>query len=89
MSWHYYCWGVYVGTEEPYDPVTKWFCDTLMGPGVFETVKLRRAEVGGGSFLTEVQKFYHFVLKYFLNFYFTQISTRRVQIMLQKQQFCP
>jgi hypothetical protein len=27
---------------------------TQMGPSVFKTVKMRRKEVGGGSFLTEV-----------------------------------
>ena len=54
MSWHYYCWGIYIGSDDPYDQVRKWFCDTLMGPTVFETVKMRRKEVGGGSFLTEV-----------------------------------
>jgi len=40
MSWHYYCWGIYVGTDEPYDPLRKWFCDTVMGPTVFDTVKV-------------------------------------------------
>ena len=24
MSWHYYCWGVYSGTEAPYDPLTRY-----------------------------------------------------------------
>jgi hypothetical protein len=54
MSWHYYCWGVYQGSEEVYNPLTKWFCDSVMGPAVFDTVKMRRKEVGGASFLTEV-----------------------------------
>jgi hypothetical protein len=41
--------------DEPYDFFTKFICDTIMGPTVFKTAKMRREELGGGMMLTEVR----------------------------------
>jgi hypothetical protein len=55
MSWHYYCWALGVsGSQAPYDPMKKAFCDNLFGPMVFNTAVSQARKIGGGQMMTEV-----------------------------------
>ena len=57
MSWHYYCELFDAGNDNTTvsSILVQFFCDVLFGPDVFNTVKLRTEEIGGGSMLTEVR----------------------------------
>ena len=41
--------------DDPYNLWTRFVCDSVMGPTVFKTAKMRRFELGGGMMLTEVK----------------------------------
>ena len=40
--------------NDPYNFWTRFVCDSVMGPTVFKTAKMRRDDLGGGIMLTEV-----------------------------------
>ena len=41
--------------DDPFNLWTRFVCDSVMGPTVFKTAKMRRFELGGGMMLTEVK----------------------------------
>ena len=55
LSWHYYCelFDSKIGNNTVQSILIQIFCDSIFGPNVFETVKVRTEEIGGGSMLTE------------------------------------
>ena len=54
LSYHYYCWALGYGGDEPFDPALRVVCDELLGPLVFNTVKARAEELrGSATMLTE------------------------------------
>ena len=55
MSWHYYCEVFDSASDSGTSSsiLVQFFCDILFGPDVFNTVKVRTEEIGGGSMLTE------------------------------------
>ena len=62
LSWHYYCNFLDGGKTASVNSIlTQIFCDLFWGPEAFQTVDKRTKEIGGGSMLTEVTKFMHFL----------------------------
>ena len=55
LSWHYYCelFDSKAGNDTTQTILIQIFCDAIFGPTVFNTVKSRTEEIGGGSMLTE------------------------------------
>ena len=54
LSYHYNCWALGYGGDEPFDPALRVVCDELLGPLVFNTVKARAEELrGSATMLTE------------------------------------
>ena len=54
MSWHYYCEVFDSNGDTTVSSIlVQFFCDIVFGPDVFNTVKIRTEEIGGGSMLTE------------------------------------